>query len=305
MDESQGSDRKLPVSSPFVVEPSSCHTHSVILLHGLGSNGEKFGKELLETGVSSNGKKLTEVLSGARFIFPTSKRRRSSAFHRARLTQWFNVASLEDPSHRSHTQVQGLEESSREILDLIDQESGKVPRKNIILGGLSQGCAMALICLLAMDFSVGGFIGMSGWLPYRNEIEELAKADDEDESEDDPFSSDDDNPFATSGDSECEAQDPVAKVRTFVRDLLSLGDLRTLSSEESAISTPIFLGHGDADEKINPSLGEDASQILSSVGFQVDWRRYAGQGHWYKIPDEIDDIVEFIQTKAMWKMGAA
>src|SRR5882757_1624688 len=95
---------------PFIIEPSSGrHTHSFILLHGLGSNGEKFGSELLETGICSisNGKKLTEILPDAKFIFPTSQRRRSSAFSRARLTQWFDIASLDDPSYRSYTQIQG------------------------------------------------------------------------------------------------------------------------------------------------------------------------------------------------------
>lgn len=302
MDEPQSNSRGRSASGPFTIEPSSRHTHSVILLHGLGSNGEKFGKEFLETGVCSNGKKLTETLPGARFVFPTSKRRRSSAFRRAMLTQWFDIASLDDPSYRSHTQLQGLEDSSREILDLIDQESRKVPRENIILGGLSQGCAMALVCLLAIDFSIGGFVGMSGWLPFRNEIGELVKAGDDGDSEDDSFGSDDDNPFASSDCDEPEAQDPVVKVLRHVRELLSLSSLGSPTRTESAILTPVFLGHGDADEKINPSLGEDASQILSSIGFQVDWKSYIGQGHWYKIPDEIDDIVEFIRTKAAWKM---
>ncbi len=70
------------------------------------------------------------------------------------------------------------------------------------------------------------------------------------------------------------------------------------SRAESALSTPVFIGHGDADDKINPSLGEDACRALRAVGFLVDWRSYKEQGHWYKIPDEIDDIVEFIRVKA-------
>jgi len=51
---------------PFFIEPSSgVHTHSLILLHGLGSNGEIFGRELLETGICSNGMTLPEVLPGS------------------------------------------------------------------------------------------------------------------------------------------------------------------------------------------------------------------------------------------------
>lgn len=116
MEEADGNDSEgATTDSTYIVEPASGHTHSFILLHGLGSNGAKFGRELLETGVSSNGKRLNEIFPGARFIFPTSKRRRSSAFGRAKLTQWFNIASLDDPSHRTHLQLQGLEESFQDI----------------------------------------------------------------------------------------------------------------------------------------------------------------------------------------------
>ena len=57
----------------------------IILLHGLSSNGEKFGRELLETGKTSAGKTLVDLLPSARFIFPTAKWRRSSAFGRKKL----------------------------------------------------------------------------------------------------------------------------------------------------------------------------------------------------------------------------
>lgn len=29
----------------------------------------------------------------------------------------------------------------------------------------------------------------------------------------------------------------------------------------------------------------------------VTWKVYEGFGHWYKMPDEIDDIVRFLQEK--------
>lgn len=134
-----GSSKRTVTSEPFIVEPSLPHTHTMILLHGLGSNGEKFGKELLETGICGDGNKLTDLFPGTRFVFPTSKRRRSRAFGRAMLTQWFDIASLDDPSHKSHTQVRGLEESRGEIMDLLDREIAEgVSRQNIIIGGLSQ-----------------------------------------------------------------------------------------------------------------------------------------------------------------------
>lgn len=75
-----------PGEPVYLVEPRAAHTHTLILLHGLGSNGEKFGKELLETGVTSSGLTLPQLLPGARFAFPTAKWRRSSAFSRAVIT---------------------------------------------------------------------------------------------------------------------------------------------------------------------------------------------------------------------------
>ena len=29
----------------------------------------------------------------------------------------------------------------------------------------------------------------------------------------------------------------------------------------------------------------------------VTWKTYDGFGHWYKVPDQIDDMVDFLQKK--------
>lgn len=276
----------------YIIEPFSTHTHSVIFLHGLGSNGQKFGAELLETALQSDGKGLKELLPGARFIFPTAKRRRSSAFSRSKLTQWFDIASLDDPSYRRHTQAQGLEESLHEILDILNQERAKVSQKNILLGGLSQGSAMGVVCLLAMEFPIGGFVGMSGWMPYQQDIQDLLDEDD--------------NPFGSEsgGDDESGEKEPVVKAMEFIRDLLSTGDSRSPKASHSAITTPILLGHGSLDEKVVPSLGESVRDTLRDIGFNVQWKAYEGQGHWYMVPDQIDDLADFMQHTVGWELGA-
>lgn len=286
---------------PFVIEPTAQHMHSLILLHGLGSNGEKFGKELIESGVSSNGKRLVDIFPGAKFIFPTSRKRRSTAFGRAMLRQWFDVGSLDEPSHRQEVQLQGLAESSQEILQLINEESQKISRENIILGGLSQGCALGLACLLTLDFPLGGFIGMSGWLPFQHEIERAAKGE-EYMDDDNPFGSDTDDPFANSDEGVPKVQDPIVRVMDFSRDLLCLQSLGNPCKANSSILTPVFLGHGEVDDKIKLHFGKSGYETLISCGFCVTWKSYRDQGHWYKIPDEIDDLVEFIREKVGWHM---
>ncbi|KAI2782957.1 alpha/beta-hydrolase [Daldinia loculata] len=288
-----GTDR----SAPFIVEPTSNHTHSFILLHGLGSNGRKFGEELLETGVTSGGKKLTEVFPGARFIFPTAKRRRSSMIRNAKLTQWFDIASLDDLFFRPNTQTKGLVESHGEISHLVKDECQKVPHQNVILGGLSHGCAMALFCLFTSWFPLGGFVGMSGWLPFQPDIDSLIGSEgdtfvfdnDADPIDEDPFSSDEVYTQAE--------ENPIVPVIEFYDDVLDSSGIPDITSRGTSLSTPVFLGHGAEDEKIKLSNGEAAQRILKSVGFDVSWKVYQGQGHWYKIPDEIDDIVNFLQGK--------
>ncbi|TGJ88223.1 hypothetical protein E0Z10_g542 [Xylaria hypoxylon] len=280
--------------STYIVEPTTKHSHTIILLHGLSSNGEKFGKELLETGKTSAGKTFPDLLPGARFIFPTAKRRRSSAFGRKKLTQWFDIARLEDPSYRKQTQLQGLAESAAEIRELLRQEievTG-VPPTNIILGGISQGCAMSLSVLLSLEHPLGGYFGMCGYLPFQQDIENAANGE---------YASGDgmdgDNPFAVSDDEESQPKDPAVRASVFERDLLCIDTPQDAATDrnQTAFSTPIFLGHGDADEKKPYKLGEAAARTMRAAGYNVEWKLYPGLGHWYRIPDEIDDIVEFIR----------
>lgn len=267
---------------PFVVHPTSTHTHTLILLHGLGNNGEKFGTELLETGISSKGLTFTTTFPGTKFIFPNSRKRRSSAFRRAVINQWFDIASVEDPSHRRETQVQGLAESAEHVRAIIAGELETIPRENIVLGGLSQGCAMSLAILLSLEFPLGGHFGMSGWLPFREDIEDVVAPVGE---EDDPFAADEDG----------EALEPPLMAVSLVRDILSV-EAVTPSKERTNLTTPVLLCHGEEDEKVKCKLGKEAAQCLSSLGMEVTWKCYAGLGHWYRIPDEIDDIFEFLEV---------
>lgn len=64
--------------------------------------------------------------------------------------------------------------------------------ENVILGGLSQGCAAALVATLLWNGEpLAAVFGMCGWLPYRAHMQAIAEttaaenADEEDE--DDPF----------------------------------------------------------------------------------------------------------------------
>ena len=209
------------------------------------------------------------------------------------INQWFDIASLEDPTSRGETQSQGLAESAQELRAILGREIQTVSSKNIILGGISQGCAMALFLLLSLESPIGGFVGLSGWLPFRNDIDEIAHAETiQDTKEDGPsvlFGTSDENVV-------CDPQTDAIK---FVRDILSSegDDIESSKIGQISLTTPLFLGHGEDDQKIRYERGEEAAQTLRSLGMLIQWKGYSGLGHWYKIPDEIDDIVEFLRTK--------
>jgi predicted esterase len=278
-----------PQSPPFVIEPADRHTQSFILLHGVGSNGEKFGAELLETAITSNGQKLTNVFPGARFIFPTAKKRRSAAFGRTVINQWFDISSLDDPSLQRDRQYDGLADSADYLLKILAAELELIPAEQIMLGGLSQGCAMALSLTLGLDFALAGLIGMSGWLPFQRDLVDLLNVSNETE---DVFASADPNE---------EPRDATVDALLLKRDILSL-ESTCADKIKACLSTPVFIGHGEDDEKVRVSLGKDIVSTLQALGMDVTWKTY-DQGHWYKIPEEIDDIVQFIQTRTSFQLS--
>lgn len=289
----QGSSKPSNYSlEAYIVGPKSSHTHSVIFLHGLGSNGEKFGSEFLTTGLDSSGRSLAQILPGAKFIFPTSAKRRSSAFRRTFLTQWFDIASLGSPYVRPETQYRGLSESVKSVTEIIRWEMKLVPTSNILLAGISQGMATASWVLLSLPFTIGGYVGFSGWLPLRNELQESILSSNREHGDDaeDPF---------YNGDEEDDLP-PSVKARQFAREVLELDEEEGI--EGNGASTPIFFGHGRVDEKVAIELGEHVAETFTTAEYDVTWKEYPDLGHWYKSPEEIDDVMEFIKTKMGWPL---
>jgi predicted esterase len=342
--------------APLIIPPlSGSHTHTIISLHGRGSNAERYGYELLE---SAN---LQARLPTVKFIFPTARKRRSTILKRIPINQWFDNYSLEDPGEKTELQIEGLCETAEFIRGLIAQEAqilGEGGYRMIILWGLSQGCAAGVFTLLggwndsSVEKALGAFIGMSGWLPFEQQLRDILRchdnpasiqdeqhdtqSDDSDtedeesseqeadseenleasgdaysdtESNDDLFqpnssSHDDFDPFE--GDEE-EVAPPIIQAVNHIRDIL---DLPIISAEEELsqdgssikgfhhLQIPIFLGHGSEDPKVSIKLGEKMTHVLSTgMGIDATWKAYEGLGHWYRVEDEIQDILKFLQSR--------
>ncbi|KAF2459402.1 Alpha/Beta hydrolase protein [Lineolata rhizophorae] len=65
------------------------------------------------------------------------------------------------------------------IQNVIEKEALEVPLDYIILAGISQGCATAIYTLLGGNIQLGGFIGLSGWLPRGIEAVERMEVNEE------------------------------------------------------------------------------------------------------------------------------
>ncbi|KAJ5570082.1 Phospholipase/carboxylesterase/thioesterase [Penicillium hispanicum] len=171
-----------PYPTPLIIQPlSQEHTHTIIALHGRGSNAERFGYELL---ASAN---LQARLPTVKFVFPTASKRRSTILKKIPIHQWYDNYSLDDPGQRTHLQVDGLCETAEFLRGLITEEArilGEGNHRKVILCGLSQGCAAGIFTLLGgwPDGNeagiLGAFVGMSGWLPFEQQLQEILQCDD-------------------------------------------------------------------------------------------------------------------------------
>lgn len=167
-------DDQAPFPRPHVVPPTSKHTHTIILLHGRGSNGEEFAEELFE-GESLSELSLPQHFPGFKWIFPTAHPSFSTPFQEE-LVEWFDVYSLMEPSLEEELQIEGLRESVAFIQGLLENEAqilGLCGRDRITLGGISQGCAVAITALLTGSCGIGAFLGCNGWMPLADRVQEV------------------------------------------------------------------------------------------------------------------------------------
>ena len=275
---------------PLVVPPIADHRQTFIILHGRGSNATTFGPALLANRISDF-QTFRDVFPHAKFVFPTASKRRAKLFKRSMINQWFDNWSLSTPDVRSELQIEGLRETSAFIHDLLVRETGIVGNGNVVLGGLSQGCAASLIALLTWE---GGALpaafGMCGWLPFRKQMEEMAQ------------------PYGGGAEVEADQDDIFARPDKVEIGNACLQAVEYLREElELPIQQPgmtfkqisLFLAHGVRDEKVPTELGRDARRCLERMGMQVDWHKYGELGHWYS-SEMLGHLVAFLQKTTGW-----
>ncbi|KAF2173590.1 hypothetical protein M409DRAFT_48547 [Zasmidium cellare ATCC 36951] len=153
--------------------PTSTHTHTIILLHGRDSTAKEFAAEFLES-QASDGRHLQDIFPGVRWVFPTAPLVPSKRFG-CEMSQWFDMWSTEDVHEREGEQ--DLEGAIARVQEVVAREARAVRSGNVVVGGISQGCAVGIHALLGLEMGVGGFVGLCGWLPQPDSLGSVVKAE--------------------------------------------------------------------------------------------------------------------------------
>ena len=145
---------------PKVIEikPERDHKLTIIFLHGLGDTGEGW-KSALEGELS---------VDGVKYILPTAQCMPVTINLGMRMTAWYDIYGF-DPNAKEDAET--IRKSANYVHKLIeDEEKNGISSENIIVGGFSQGGAIALYAGLTCPKKLGGIIGMSCYLPLRDDI---------------------------------------------------------------------------------------------------------------------------------------
>jgi predicted esterase len=283
---------------PTIFNPIKEHKQTFIMLHGRGSRADLFAKPFLTRCLAISPDEHSDPITfqssfpHAKFVVPTAKYQRAVVFNRSFTHQWFDAWTLDRPEFRQDLQQDGLKESVIFIHALLQTEIDIIGAENVILLGISQGCATLLVSLLTWQGeAIAAGIGMCGWLPFRKKIQASLKS--EDEGDEDVFD-------RSQNEHSLEAKSSkIKQVADWLRDELELSNAGGVSEEVPLKLIPIYLGHGTKDEKVPLDLGRFAADFLKELEVDVRWNEYDGLGHEYS-EEMLQDIVTCIDSLKGW-----
>jgi phospholipase/carboxylesterase len=151
------------------VETAAQPSASIIVLHGLGADGNDFVPICDELDLASVGP--------VRFVFPHAPTRSVTINGGSVMRAWYDIFGppIVRPSHGDGSPSTGSAEREdeaglRQSLALVDalitreRERG-IAASRIVLAGFSQGCAMTLLTGLRHAERLAGLVALSGYLP--------------------------------------------------------------------------------------------------------------------------------------------
>lgn len=140
-------------------DASALPSASIIVLHGLGTEGRDFAPLVTELDLSAAGP--------VRFVFPDAPMRTVSVRASEPMRAWYDPRPVAAETGAVTTQdEEGLRASCEIVQALIDREAARgVPPGHVVLLGFSQGAVMTLMAGLRAPQRLAGLVVLSGYLP--------------------------------------------------------------------------------------------------------------------------------------------
>lgn len=152
--------------TPLIVRPRAAHQSTFIMLHGLGDSGNGWA-DLAES--------LGTAFPNTKFIFPHANTIPVSLNFGMPCPAWYDIRGL---SVDAPEDAAGMRQSRDAVHHLIEEERKTIAADRIVVGGFSQGGAIALLSCLTYSQRLGGCVALSTYCPAvaREERLKLASA---------------------------------------------------------------------------------------------------------------------------------
>jgi len=148
-------------SPAAIINATTKQTASVIFLHGLGDQGRSWKDCFLAL-------KQPHV----KYIFPDAPVTPVAINGGMKMPSWFNLYGLSPDSKEDEEGIQAAATNLHKIVN--SEEEGGIARNRIVIGGFSQGGALALYSAFGCNHPpIGGVIALSSWLPLHKKLDKF------------------------------------------------------------------------------------------------------------------------------------
>jgi phospholipase/carboxylesterase len=145
----------MPALDTIDLETAPSPSASIIMLHGLGADGNDFVPFAEEIDL--------RAIGPLRWVFPHAPMRPVTINGGYVMRAWYDIIGTDLARREDEA---GLRASRLEVEALIARERARgVAASRIVLAGFSQGCAIALMTGLRHAERLAGLAGLSGYLP--------------------------------------------------------------------------------------------------------------------------------------------
>jgi phospholipase/carboxylesterase len=155
--------RRVDSEDEVIIEPAAGRADAaVIWLHGLGADGYDFVPMIPQLNLPATAR--------LRFVFPHAEVRPVTINAGYSMRAWYDIREL-SPAGRDDEA--GLAATRDRIERYVEREqAGGIAARRIVLGGFSQGGAVALHVGLRHAARLAGIVCLSGYLPLRERLED-------------------------------------------------------------------------------------------------------------------------------------